>query len=64
MKTDGECTTAVRRFNEVWDVLSAAGACDAGRGAEWQRVVSAWIKAGEPVGITAYIIQHANMGGA
>lgn len=53
-------TADVYSFCRVWERLSEQGECDALGGAEFSRVLEAWLAAGRPTPIVRFIRPQAN----
>lgn len=49
-------------FRREYERLEDEGACDAPDGAEYRRVLDAWLKAGSPPWIEEFIRHGANIG--
>lgn len=50
---------AMEKFLPVWQQLEAKGRVDGAIGAQYQRVYAAWLKAGEPEDVLAFIEKHS-----
>jgi hypothetical protein len=52
---------ALECFDQIWEVWSEEGACDAPGGAEYRRVRNEWIQNGYPTPISTFIRARANI---